>query len=93
MPAARRTVMALFADIRTSTGISGHLARRMDDPLTWMEIYEPLPDALAFRQMLEARAQRYLMDQMLMAGSKRKTEIFVQDVMDGVPENADTQCA
>ena len=88
--AARRSLMGLFADLRATTGISGRLARRQDDPATWMEVYEHVADSQAFRRLLEAKAAEYGMDHLVAAGSSRKTEIFEPDRLE---PDAGTACA
>jgi hypothetical protein len=54
-PAARTTVATLMDEIKTATGVIGRLLMRCDDPGTWMEIYEPIDDAAAFRKHCGAR--------------------------------------
>lgn len=52
--AARATVDAFLAAVAAATGVAGRLLARCDDAATWMEVYEPVDDALAFQRCLEA---------------------------------------
>ena len=89
---ARRAVMDLIEDIRSTSGISGRLARRLDDPTTWMEIYQPVADIDRFRRILESQAHIHQLHLLLAAGSSRNVEIFLDDVLE--PPNPDEpQCA
>lgn len=36
-----------------SSGVSGYLLKRSDDPLTWMEVYENIDDEVAFERQME----------------------------------------
>ena len=51
--AARATVDAFLAAVAAATGVAGRLLARCDDAATWMEVYEPVDDALAFQRCLE----------------------------------------
>lgn len=91
--AGRRAVKALLEDLRSSTGVSGRVARRRDDPDTWMEIYDQVPDDVAFHQALQAGAMRHGLNQVLAPGSERKIEIFVGEVREPQVESGGKTCA
>ena len=92
MGATRRAVMTLFEELRATAGVSGRLARRLDDATTWMEIYEPVADMGFFKSLLESRAQLHQLDLLVAEGSHRNIEIFVQDVLEP-PMPDEIRCA
>ncbi len=53
---ARSAVAALFSDVERRTGIGGRLLARVDDPTTWMEVYEAVGDSDAFARALDEAA-------------------------------------
>jgi hypothetical protein len=53
---ARAAVERLLADVAQSTGVAGRLLARVDDPATWMEVYEAVGDADAFARTLDERS-------------------------------------
>jgi hypothetical protein len=55
---ARAAVARQFADIEARTGVGGRLLERRDDPLTWMEVYEPVFRPAAFLRVLGAAVAR-----------------------------------
>jgi quinol monooxygenase YgiN len=67
--ALRAQVEELFARVREQTGVQGRWMRRRDEPSTFMEVYENVPDAAAFEAVL-ARESSTL-------GLERHTERFV----------------
>lgn len=81
--AARQAVAALFLNLRKSLGIVGRLARRRDDPHTWMEIYEGVGDTQIFGDALEQAARECAIDACLQTGAVRMIEIFVPMHVDG----------
>ena len=90
VPAARRAVLALFADMRSATGVAGRLACRLDDSATWMEVYEHVSDPQGFGALLAAKAAEHGLDRLTASGSTRKTEIFVPRPLE---PDAGTACA
>jgi Domain of unknown function (DUF4936) len=50
---ARDLAAAVLAGVERRSGVRGRIARRRDDPLTWMEIYEGVVDAAAFERALD----------------------------------------
>lgn len=86
---ARHAVAALFEDLQKRIDVSCRLARRHDDPATWMEIYERFRDPDEFRRELESATERHGLQALTGA---RTMEIFIADVL--LPAGAgDTQCA
>jgi len=73
---ARGVVATLQNDVLAQTGVRGRLMHRRDDPSTWMEIYEGIPDEHAFDASLAAAVERCGFSGVLAAGSKRITEVF-----------------
>jgi quinol monooxygenase YgiN len=69
----RAVVDALFAEIRSTTGIQGEWQRRRDDPSTFMEIFANVPDADAFGRTLQAALDKVGFTRL---GFPRITEIF-----------------
>ncbi len=63
-------------DLAEATGISGRILRRRDDPTTWMEIYEHVPDAASFEEKLRKLADAHALAGWLAPGSTRRQEIF-----------------
>ena len=69
---------ALFAAVREETGVTGRLYGPAPDGRTWMEVYEPVPEAEreAFEAALEAAVSRSGIRDQLAAGESRHTEVF-----------------
>jgi len=73
---ARVAVGALQHELAEATGITGRLLRRRDDPTTWMEVYENVPDPARFEAKLGELAERHRVSALLAPGSSRKQEVF-----------------
>jgi hypothetical protein len=73
--AARDTVAALFAAVAAATGVVGRLLARCDNAATWMEIYEPVPDAGAFVRRLAMLANTHPVAALAVDG-ERHVECF-----------------
>ncbi len=69
-------VQALFAELAAAGLPRGRLMRRRDEPLLWMEVYDPVdePGPLALR--VEAEAEALGFAALLVPGSSRKVECF-----------------
>jgi hypothetical protein len=65
------------AALARETGVAGRLMRRADDPATWMEVYEAVPDAVEFDRRLAAAVARFAVDRLLDADAQRHVERFV----------------
>jgi len=78
-PAAARVraaVDAVQSALREETGVQGRLMRRDDDPTTWMEIYEAVPDPVRFEAALARLLAQHGFDACI-APDSRHTERFV----------------
>ena len=73
---ARIAVDALQQELAKVTGIAGRLLRRRDDPSTWMEVYENVPESAGFEARLGELAERHGLSALLAPGSSRKQEVF-----------------
>lgn len=72
-----RTLFALQGDVAERTGVTGRFLRKADDPWTWMEIYENVPDADAFARVLEEAVERHGLSRFVDEGGHRHPERFV----------------
>ena len=54
--AVRQSVERLFARVEAQCGVRGRWMRRRDDPTTYMEVYEGIPDEQAFESLLAREA-------------------------------------
>lgn len=73
----RQAVGAMQRALAQETGVEGRLMRRADDPTTWMEIYEAVPDAAGFERRLDAAVERFALARLLAADARRHVERFV----------------
>lgn len=73
---ALAAVNALQRNLAEATGIVGRVLRRRDDPATWMEIYESVPDAASFEEKLRELADAHSLAGWIAPGSARRQEIF-----------------
>lgn len=74
--AAADAADALFARVRTATGIDGHRLVRRDEPGLWMEIYEGIADTDAFAHVLDDAVETSGLARHLAAGERRHAEWF-----------------
>jgi len=75
----RGTVAAMQAALARETGVAGRLLRGVDDPSTWMEIYEDVSDRSEFETKLAAAVDRFGLESLLGAGAVRHLERFTRD--------------
>jgi hypothetical protein len=73
---AARRVDALFAALAATGMPRGRLMRRCDEPLLWMEAYDPVDDPGLLATRLEATAAELGFAALLVPGSARKVECF-----------------
>lgn len=80
VPADTRMVKSavdeLQRSLRAKTGVAGRLMCKHDEPRTWMEIYENIPDPDEFHSVLVGELERLRFDELLGRGSSRQTEVF-----------------
>ena len=69
-------LVTMQASLHAATGIHGRFRKRVDDPYTWMEIYEGVSDARQFEVELGSHAQRHGLYEFLVPGSARHIERF-----------------
>ena len=72
----RAAAEALLQAVNLATGIQGRLLCRRDQPETWMEVYESVPDAAMFQTVLDAQVQTLQFAALLGPESRRITELF-----------------
>jgi hypothetical protein len=65
----RVAIERLFGSIERETGVRGRWMHRRDDPTTYMEVYEGVPEDKAFETLLEREASGL--------GLARRVERFV----------------
>jgi hypothetical protein len=69
LPALRRGVHSLFAEMEKQCGVRGRWLRRRDDAATYMEVYDDVKDAAVFEVVLEREGAKL--------GVPRKVERFI----------------
>jgi hypothetical protein len=67
---------AMQTALARTTGVNGRFRRRVDDPLTWMEVYEDVSDPRLFEVELGLQALRHGLHEFLAAGTARHLERF-----------------
>jgi hypothetical protein len=75
--AARRAIAAVLMLLERRVGVAGHLLRRQDEPLLWMEVYDGVRDPAAFEAALAQLLDERGFAGFLAPGSTRKVERFV----------------
>lgn len=76
--ACAAAVEKLLATMRKRAGVRGRVLKKRNEPLLWMEIYEPVSDEAKFEwELAEAVAQSGI-NALLQAGSTRHTECFAE---------------
>lgn len=63
-------------EIEAQSGIMGRLLKKSDDPNLWMEVYENVPEDLAFEEILSRAAAQSGLANLLTVGEKRHVECF-----------------
>lgn len=71
-------ITAMQQALRERTGVAGRLLARRDDEATWMEIYEPVVDALPFEHALQQAVESADVPALIEPGSARHMERFVE---------------
>lgn len=75
--AARDAALRVIAAVRAACALEGRLLRRSDDPDTWMEIYENVPEPTALDAAMAAAVAATDFDALLARGGRRIVERFV----------------
>jgi hypothetical protein len=75
-PAMRGKVAQLLREVERRTGVRGRLSCRCNDPDTWMETYEPVPEVASFANLLAELSVGWDMRAHLAAGESRQIECF-----------------
>jgi len=76
--AAAVAVQKLLATMRDRTGIQGRVLKKRNEPLLWMEIYEPVSDEAKFEWELAEAVAASGITALLQAGSARHVECFAE---------------
>lgn len=73
----RKRVGDMQRALAQESGITGRLMHRADDPTTWMEVYEAVPDPASFERSLDAAVLQFGLGRLLGADGRRHVERFV----------------
>lgn len=71
-------VRKLLAAVQNRTGIRGRMLKKRNEPLLWMEIYEPVDDEAKFEWELAEAVAASGVTALLQAGSTRHIECFAE---------------
>jgi len=71
-------VQNLLATMQDRSGIRGRVLKKRNEPLLWMEIYEPVSDEAKFEWELAEAVAANGINALLQAGSTRHTECFAE---------------
>ncbi len=73
----RAAVGAMQRALAQETGIAGRLMQCADDPTTWMEVYEAVPDPARFERRLGDAVASFALARLLSGDGRRHVERFV----------------
>lgn len=76
--ACAQAVQKLLAAVHARTGIHGRVLKKRNEPLLWMEIYEPVADEAKFEWELAEAVAASEISALLQEGSARHTECFAE---------------
>lgn len=71
-------VQKLLGAVRDRTGIQGRVLKKRNEPLLWMEIYEPVADEAQFEWELAEAVAASGITALLQDGSARHIECFAE---------------
>ncbi len=74
--ACAAAVQKLLAAVQKRTGIEGRMLKKRNEPLLWMEIYEPVADEATFEWELAEAVAASGITALLQTGSTRHIECF-----------------
>jgi hypothetical protein len=73
---ARERVAALLDFVARTTGVTGRLLTKRDEPYLWMEVYEPVQEADSFDPTLARGVRELGLEEVLAPGAQRRQECF-----------------
>jgi hypothetical protein len=76
--ACAKAAQKLLAAVHQRTGIQGRILKKRNEPLLWMEIYEPVADEAKFEWELAEAVAASGISPLLQDGSARHTECFAE---------------
>ncbi len=76
--ACARVVQELLATMHARTGVHGRILKKRNEPLLWMEIYEPVTDDAKFEWELAEAVAALKISALLQNGGARHTECFAE---------------
>lgn len=76
--ACAAAVQKLLSAVQKRTGIQGRVLKKRNEPLLWMEIYEPVADEAKFEWELAEAVTACGITALLQDGSARHTECFAE---------------
>lgn len=76
--ACAAAVQKLLGTMRDRAAVRGRVLKKRNEPLLWMEIYEPVTDAAKFEWELAEAVAASGINALLQAGSTRHTECFAE---------------
>lgn len=76
--ACATAVQKLLSAVQKRTGTQGRVLKKRNEPLLWMEIYEPVTDEAKFEWELAEAVAASGISALLQAGSARHTECFAE---------------
>jgi len=68
----------LLTALHEKTGIQGRILKKRNEPLLWMEIYEPVTDEAKFEWELAEAVAASGINALLQSGSARHIECFAE---------------
>ncbi|HEU5282774.1 MAG TPA: DUF4936 family protein [Burkholderiales bacterium] len=73
---ARERVAALLDFVARTTGVTGRLLTKRDEPHLWMEVYEPVQETDGFERVLARGVRELGLTEVLAPGAQRSLECF-----------------
>ena len=74
--AALAAIRVALGEVEGATGASARLMCRVEDPATWMEVYENVADIGALERALDAVVRAHALERFMKAGTQRHAERF-----------------
>jgi hypothetical protein len=83
-PGSAAALRAACADVAAAAGTPGRLERRVGDPATWMEVYGPMPAAVApaLVTALDAAFVRHGLEARILGGRAGRTLEWFEETTD-----------